>query len=240
MDSNRQRNNPEGEPTNSVPSSIHSSRRSSRKAVFLPIWLRHDEKRPIWEEETETQVVSRYGARLSCRHFVQADSIVIVLRRDNGQRAKARVTHVRYDPDGKREVGIEFIDKDNFWDLDWDSSRPVEAQPGYWVRQANETEENASAEDVTGCGEPPIDAAEELPSAEEIRNRAYTIYLERGTRDGHDLDDWLEAECELRTKCRAGREVAPPSQASPGVAITNRVSGPIRGISAIDLPINSR
>ena len=33
--------------------------------------------------------------------------------------------------------------------------------------------------------------------AEEIRRRAYEIYLQRGERPGHDLDDWLQAECEL-------------------------------------------
>jgi Protein of unknown function (DUF2934) len=33
--------------------------------------------------------------------------------------------------------------------------------------------------------------------AEEIRRRAYEIYLERGEQPGRDLDDWLQAECEL-------------------------------------------
>jgi len=32
---------------------------------------------------------------------------------------------------------------------------------------------------------------------EEIRRRAYEIYLERGKRSGHDVDDWLQAEQEL-------------------------------------------
>lgn len=32
---------------------------------------------------------------------------------------------------------------------------------------------------------------------EEIRRRAYEIYLERGEQPGHDLDDWLRAEREL-------------------------------------------
>jgi len=31
-----------------------------------------------------------------------------------------------------------------------------------------------------------------------IRDRAYHIYEERGRDQGHDLDDWLEAERELR------------------------------------------
>jgi hypothetical protein len=33
---------------------------------------------------------------------------------------------------------------------------------------------------------------------EEIRRRAYEIYLERGEQQGRELDDWLRAERELR------------------------------------------
>ena len=32
---------------------------------------------------------------------------------------------------------------------------------------------------------------------EEIRLRAYAIYLERGEEQGRELDDWLQAEREL-------------------------------------------
>ena len=32
---------------------------------------------------------------------------------------------------------------------------------------------------------------------EEIRRRAYDIYLERGKQSGRDVDDWLQAEQEL-------------------------------------------
>jgi hypothetical protein len=32
---------------------------------------------------------------------------------------------------------------------------------------------------------------------EEIKRRAYEIYLERGKQSGHDVDDWLQAEHEL-------------------------------------------
>ena len=35
------------------------------------------------------------------------------------------------------------------------------------------------------------------PSHEEIRLRAYEIYLERGGLPGNELDDWLQAEREL-------------------------------------------
>jgi Protein of unknown function (DUF2934) len=33
---------------------------------------------------------------------------------------------------------------------------------------------------------------------EEIRRRAYGIYLERGEQSGRELDDWLQAERELK------------------------------------------
>ena len=39
---------------------------------------------------------------------------------------------------------------------------------------------------------------------QEIRRRAYEIYLERGEEPGRDLDDWLQAEREL-----ASREITP-------------------------------
>ena len=42
---------------------------------------------------------------------------------------------------------------------------------------------------------------EDRPSApiteEEIAQRAYALYEARGREEGHDLDDWLEAEREL-------------------------------------------
>ena len=107
---------------------IECARRSNRKTTSFPIWLRNEGLGPVWEEETETQIVSRRGAGLRCRHLVSAETIVVIVRRDTGQRAKARVRYSRYNPDGKRELGIEFIDNDNFWDLDWNSSEPIDSQ----------------------------------------------------------------------------------------------------------------
>ena len=36
------------------------------------------------------------------------------------------------------------------------------------------------------------------PSREEVRLRAYEIYLQRGGLPGNELDDWLQAERELQ------------------------------------------
>jgi hypothetical protein len=35
---------------------------------------------------------------------------------------------------------------------------------------------------------------------EQIRRRAYELYEQRGREDGHELDDWLQAESEVTQK----------------------------------------
>ena len=41
-------------------------------------------------------------------------------------------------------------------------------------------------------------AANHEPNHDEIRRRAYELYLEGGSLPGRELDDWLRAERELR------------------------------------------
>jgi hypothetical protein len=38
------------------------------------------------------------------------------------------------------------------------------------------------------------------PSDEEIRQRAYEIYLAKGGAPGNEVEDWLQAEREVRSK----------------------------------------
>ncbi len=40
------------------------------------------------------------------------------------------------------------------------------------------------------------------PAREEIERRAYEIYLERGGTEGCEMEDWLQAERELRQRHR--------------------------------------
>jgi hypothetical protein len=47
-----------------------------------------------------------------------------------------------------------------------------------------------------------FEEAEGLPQStreQNIRYRAYLIYLQRGGQPGHELEDWLQAERELST-----------------------------------------
>jgi hypothetical protein len=47
---------------------------------------------------------------------------------------------------------------------------------------------------------------ENNPDPKKIEQRAYELYLDRGSDPGHEFDDWLRAERELRA----------PGEAAPG------------------------
>ena len=65
----------------------------------------------------------------------------------------------------------------------------------------------ASKAATIGSTDPPepdttVEEREGLPPSsreQEIRNRAYEIYLQRGGQSGNELEDWLQAERELTT-----------------------------------------
>jgi len=45
-----------------------------------------------------------------------------------------------------------------------------------------------------------------IPMEQQIQRRAYELYEQRGRNDGHDLDDWLQAEYEIKgTQAKAAR-----------------------------------
>ena len=41
---------------------------------------------------------------------------------------------------------------------------------------------------------------EDVPSAQDIAQRAYELYVKQGSRAGHDIEHWLEAEKQLRNE----------------------------------------
>ena len=48
----------------------------------------------------------------------------------------------------------------------------------------------------------------------DIARRAFEPYCDRGCEDGHDLDDWLNAERELRDASRSSAAWMPPVTAA--------------------------
>ncbi len=97
-------------------------RRSPRRVASIPIRVCSEKSDRPWEEETQTRVISRYGALVKCQHAVEADERIRVVRADNGRQAHARVAWHQRKGEGPPDVGIEFLDCDNFWELDWESS----------------------------------------------------------------------------------------------------------------------
>jgi hypothetical protein len=93
-----------------------SLRRSPRVPASVPVWLRREDPRNTWEEETWTSTVSLHGAGFVCRHSVEVNGRVIVCRRDKGKRVEARVVYSRFDSEGRRHIGVELLGRDDFWD----------------------------------------------------------------------------------------------------------------------------
>ena len=60
--------------------------------------------------------------------------------------------------------------------------------------KGSEIQESQGTSTQTETRQVQVDSATHV---EEIRRRAYEIYLERGEQPGRDLDDWLQAEREL-------------------------------------------
>ena len=93
-----------------------SLRRSPRMATAVPVWLRREDPRRTWEEDTWTSTLSQHGAGFVCRHPVEPGGMVVLTRKDKGGRASARVVYSRMDAEGTRQIGVELIDRDDFWD----------------------------------------------------------------------------------------------------------------------------
>ena len=92
-------------------------RRSPRMSSSVPIFLRREDSGRTWEEETWTITVSQHGASLVCRHPVETGGALVLSRRDRANRVQARVVYCRYNSEGWREIGVELLDRDDFWGL---------------------------------------------------------------------------------------------------------------------------
>jgi hypothetical protein len=97
-------------------------RRSPRKVAAIAVRLSSEKLGGAWEEDTETVLVSRYGALVRCKHPAKAGETLHVIRADTGEKALARVAWQR--PSGNSggedtRIGVEFVGCENFWGLDW-------------------------------------------------------------------------------------------------------------------------
>jgi hypothetical protein len=90
-------------------------RRSPRVNARIPVQLRSEAPDHPWEEKTETVVLSRHGAQITCRQDLVVDQKLILIRLDKGWQADVRVVWLSRKPSGGSDVGIEFLADRNFW-----------------------------------------------------------------------------------------------------------------------------
>src|ERR1700722_9894968 len=88
-----------------------SLRRSPRIQSAVSVYLRREDSSRTWEEETWTSTISRHGAGLECRHLVEKGGTLVLCRKDRGDRARARVVYCHFDGKGRRQIGLEFLDR---------------------------------------------------------------------------------------------------------------------------------
>jgi hypothetical protein len=94
-------------------------RRSPRKVASIPVRLSCDKIGSAWEEETQTVSLSRHGASLRCGHSAKPGEPIQLIRLDTGQRVVGQVAWRRSAESNDIRIGVEFVDCDNFWGLDW-------------------------------------------------------------------------------------------------------------------------
>jgi hypothetical protein len=65
----------------------------------------------------------------------------------------------------------------------------------------------------SAAGDPPATTSgPSRPTLEEIAQEAYAIYMANGAQDGHDLDDWLEAERRIVARQKDGQQATTERQ----------------------------
>jgi hypothetical protein len=94
-------------------------RRSPRKVASIPVRLSCDKLGSAWEEETQTVLLSRHGASLRCGHSAKPGEPIQLVRLDTGQEVRGQVAWQRSADNDGIKIGVEFVDCDNFWGLDW-------------------------------------------------------------------------------------------------------------------------
>jgi hypothetical protein len=108
-----------------------SNRRRSQRVILripLEVTARGADKQPV-AEKTHT-VVSAHGGLIYLSFKVQVGPVIILKNPETGEEQSCRVIHLNPAPEGKTEVGIEFVKPaPHFWRVafppsDWSPRDP--------------------------------------------------------------------------------------------------------------------
>jgi hypothetical protein len=92
-------------------------RRSPRAMVKIPVVLKGVDKHGYeFEEETETFVVSKFGARVFTVHELAEDAVLELRLKSSDEWSQLRVVWLgRQEDDSLGHIGLEFIQTTNFF-----------------------------------------------------------------------------------------------------------------------------
>ncbi len=96
-------------------------RRSPRAMVKIPVVIKGTDKHGFeFEEETETFVVSKFGARVFTVHELEEDCLLKLRLKSSDEWSKFRVAWVgRHEDDNPGHVGIEFVHTTDFFGVNF-------------------------------------------------------------------------------------------------------------------------
>jgi len=114
-------------------------RRTLRVALALPVIVHgQNELGEKFCVRAMTYSLNQQGALLALEEPVVPGQSLLIVNENTNRSAETRVAHVRRDREGKRMVGLEFVNPDaNFWKMTFPvpGARPLRRAPGYKQQQ---------------------------------------------------------------------------------------------------------
>jgi PilZ domain len=95
-------------------------RRGPRVDLAVPVVLAGSAGDRVWEEATTTLTVSQHGASLCCRRALALGDVVKIKHANTGKQGTARVVWSSRKDAGTFEIGLELLNEQNLWGVDWD------------------------------------------------------------------------------------------------------------------------
>jgi c-di-GMP-binding flagellar brake protein YcgR len=110
-------------------------RRTLRVSMALPVIVHgENEMGEKFCTRAMTYSVNQQGALVALEESVVPGQSVLLVNENTSRSAEARVAHVHRDREGKRFVGVEFVNPDaNFWKMTFPTpgARPMRRAVGY-------------------------------------------------------------------------------------------------------------
>jgi len=110
-------------------------RRTLRVALALPVIVHgQNEMGEKFCVRAMTYSLNQQGALLALEETVVPGQSLLIVNENTSRSAEARVAHIRRDREGKRLVGLEFVNPEaNFWKMTFPipGARPLRRAVGY-------------------------------------------------------------------------------------------------------------